>query len=360
MTNPPTPEHEGYDQAGAPTRHKGLLENCPAPECQDRIAEHQEDAPVVPSADRAALLELAAQAIRDSNGSPEALAWWQQHPQLIPAHVYAAAVLSVLPDPTTARVCPDLIECSHEAALGQAEAKLELVHAAATAWVRPSMSKPSRIAGRHILRLLDDEPDDTDLSEADVDRLMADGTPVQLVSEVEAHRLALSTALGLGTGAPWDAIRDRAQELAGAEAVRARGAELKRRAEVVQSFRELAAQARADGDYEGEASVLGRLAEREQQWARTDAAGEQPDTMRCPDAFWTDRPHPPHTWDQGPGRPVRHCPGKSEQPDTKTETRQGDYERTTGHLITCLAVAGGAADPDCSCTAGVGQDGAES
>ncbi|MGW3144872.1 hypothetical protein ACWDG1_09355 [Streptomyces sp. NPDC001177] len=32
----------------------------------------------------------------------------------------------------------------------------------------------------------------------------------------EAHRLALSTALGLGTGAPWDAIRDRAAELAGA------------------------------------------------------------------------------------------------------------------------------------------------
>ncbi|GHC40121.1 hypothetical protein GCM10010348_79210 [Streptomyces anthocyanicus] len=29
----------------------------------------------------------------------------------------------------------------------------------------------------------------------------------------EAHRLALSEALGLGTGAPWDAIRDRAAEL---------------------------------------------------------------------------------------------------------------------------------------------------
>ena len=87
-------------------------------------------------------------------------------------------------------------------------------------------------------------------------------------------------------------------------------AELKRRSEVVQSFRELAAQARADRDFEGEASVLGRLAEREQQWARIDAAGEQP--------------------------------------DAKTETRSGDdYERTTGHLITCLAVAGGAADPDC-------------
>lgn len=29
----------------------------------------------------------------------------------------------------------------------------------------------------------------------------------------EAHRLALSDALGLGTGAPWDAIRERAAEL---------------------------------------------------------------------------------------------------------------------------------------------------
>lgn len=31
----------------------------------------------------------------------------------------------------------------------------------------------------------------------------------------DAHRLALSTALGLGTSAPWDAIRERAAELAG-------------------------------------------------------------------------------------------------------------------------------------------------
>lgn len=34
---------------------------------------------------------------------------------------------------------------------------------------------------------------------------------------VEAHRLALSFALGLGTGAPWDAIRDRAADLGEAE-----------------------------------------------------------------------------------------------------------------------------------------------
>ena len=35
--------HEGYDQVGAPTTHKGLLETCPAPECQDRLIEQQED-----------------------------------------------------------------------------------------------------------------------------------------------------------------------------------------------------------------------------------------------------------------------------------------------------------------------------
>jgi hypothetical protein len=45
------------------------------------------------------LRDRAAQAIRDSNGSPEALEWWRAHPQLVPAHVYADAVLSVLPPP---------------------------------------------------------------------------------------------------------------------------------------------------------------------------------------------------------------------------------------------------------------------
>jgi hypothetical protein len=72
------------------------------------------------------------------------------------------------------------------------------------------------------------EPDDTDLTEADVDRMMAAGTPVQIVTTPpdthgavpsadrpaeEAYRLAVSTALGLGTGATWEAIRDRAEDL---------------------------------------------------------------------------------------------------------------------------------------------------
>jgi hypothetical protein len=40
----------------------------------------------------------------------------------------------------------------------------------------------------------------------------------------EPHRLALSTALGLGTSAPWDAIRERAAELAGQDVAGDRGA----------------------------------------------------------------------------------------------------------------------------------------
>jgi len=36
-----TDTHEGYDQASALTTHRGPLENCPAPECQDRHAEQQ-------------------------------------------------------------------------------------------------------------------------------------------------------------------------------------------------------------------------------------------------------------------------------------------------------------------------------
>ncbi|WP_331756339.1 hypothetical protein OHA04_45495 (plasmid) [Streptomyces sp. NBC_01590] len=34
--------HDGDDQMGAPTTHRGLRENCPAPECQDRVIEAEE------------------------------------------------------------------------------------------------------------------------------------------------------------------------------------------------------------------------------------------------------------------------------------------------------------------------------
>jgi hypothetical protein len=36
--------HQGNDPAGGITLHRGLLENCPAPECQDRAAEQDDEA----------------------------------------------------------------------------------------------------------------------------------------------------------------------------------------------------------------------------------------------------------------------------------------------------------------------------
>ena len=45
--------HYGNDPMGAPTQHQGALENCPAPECQDRVAERateQEAAATLPRA----------------------------------------------------------------------------------------------------------------------------------------------------------------------------------------------------------------------------------------------------------------------------------------------------------------------
>jgi hypothetical protein len=39
----PDATHEGNDpRMGAPSTHRGLLENCPAPDCQDRILEQRE------------------------------------------------------------------------------------------------------------------------------------------------------------------------------------------------------------------------------------------------------------------------------------------------------------------------------
>lgn len=71
--------------------------------------------------------------------------------------------------------------------------------------------------------------------------------------------------------------RDRAEKAeAERDELRKRVAELERpaiealRGEIQLSYRQLAAQAREDRDYEGEATVLQRLAEREQQWARQD------------------------------------------------------------------------------------------
>jgi len=72
---------------------------------------HDDPAGQPPATARDTLVEIAAQAIRDSNGTPEALEWWQAHPQLIPAHVYAAAALAVLPAP---RAGADAVRALHQ------------------------------------------------------------------------------------------------------------------------------------------------------------------------------------------------------------------------------------------------------
>lgn len=46
------------------------------------------------------------------------------------------------------------------------------------------------------------------------------GQVTELRGELAGHRLALSEALGLGTGAPWEAIHERACELAASERTR--------------------------------------------------------------------------------------------------------------------------------------------
>ncbi|MFB7647171.1 hypothetical protein ACFC0S_16965 [Streptomyces sp. NPDC056084] len=57
---------------------------------------------------------------------------------------------------------------------------------------------------RHRARVLSDEL---------TRRAPLNGEYAAAASEAEARRLALSQALGLGTGAPWDAIQERAGEL---------------------------------------------------------------------------------------------------------------------------------------------------
>lgn len=39
------PSHSGNDPIGAPTTHRGRLEDCPAPECQDQAADAEQAMP---------------------------------------------------------------------------------------------------------------------------------------------------------------------------------------------------------------------------------------------------------------------------------------------------------------------------
>jgi len=51
--------------------------------------------PLTP-ASRKVMIDAIAQAMRDSNGTPEALTEWKRNPQLVPMGVYAEAALSAL------------------------------------------------------------------------------------------------------------------------------------------------------------------------------------------------------------------------------------------------------------------------
>lgn len=107
---------------------------------------------------------------------------------------------------------------------------------------------------------------------------MSDRLTPEREAGIAAH-LATTTNWSIGNLA----ARDLAAELAAVRAERdqaqARVVELERpaielkRNEIRLSYRQLAMQAREDRDYEGEATVLKQLADREEQWKREDAAG---------------------------------------------------------------------------------------
>lgn len=126
--------------------------------------------------------------------------------------------------------------------------------------------------------------------------MTADRLSPQREAEIAAH-LAATTNWSIGNLAARDLLaeltavraeRDEARayeqrlreqhdlDVAELNRLRARVRELERpaverlRGEIQLSYRQLAAQSREDGDYEGEATVLQRLADREAQWKRED------------------------------------------------------------------------------------------
>lgn len=123
------------------------------------------------------------------------------------------------------------------------------------------------------------------------------GSPRRTTSE--SHRLALSEALGLGTGAPWDAIYERVAEL------RRVADEATAEHHTVNGVRHLC----HTGDhYCPNADGPSRVADEAQQ-------------IQCADAFWDGQPHAPHDWQQRPdAQPVR-CPGigETQQPETQAD-----------------------------------------
>ncbi|MFI9154529.1 hypothetical protein [Streptomyces sp. NPDC053367] len=137
-------------------------------------------------------------------------------------------------------------------------------------------------------------------------------------------------------------------------------ASLLRAADIVEAMNEGCGQAKPCTSCDARSDAADALRDS----ARRMADEEQPatETHRCGNCEGVD----PSTCLMNPDRPKLppmdpvHILGidapavVAEQP--ATETRQPDeYEQTTGHLITCFAVAGGNPDPDCPCTAVVAE-----
>ncbi|MFB6424670.1 hypothetical protein ACFCXC_14940 [Streptomyces microflavus] len=99
----------------------------------------------------------------------------------------------------------------------------------------------------------------------------------------EMHRLALSEALGLGTGAPWDAIRERAAELAVAPPAPAdRAAHYREAADIAESLREFNSPSLARNAAQVSENVgILRVADRLRRLAVDAAAGVQPPTSEA-------------------------------------------------------------------------------
>ncbi|MFM9616807.1 hypothetical protein ACKI14_02455 [Streptomyces turgidiscabies] len=178
---------------------------------------------------------------------------------------------------------------------------------------------------------------------------VADAVLPLLPAADEPHRLALSTALGLGTSAPWDAIRERAAELAiEADRLRNEVAEAEERAEtddrvmdaLNRKIRELGGEGveERDGQQGGEAWDVSDARPGTTDHTLTQPVRHAPGVaILCPDcrakghsvcmvdeerapiqctASVLRKPHGPHGWEPQPGMDPVPCPGWSDEEPT--------------------------------------------
>lgn len=176
------------------------------------------------------------------------------------------AVLSVLPAPALA-------------------VARQLLGTSVTEGVTPSVDRRDRYAAA--IRETDGWVLDDGQHMIDAVMAVADSEVVQAMramhdtkeEEREALRLALSEALGLGTGAPWDAIRDRAADLAAAPPAPAdRAAVLRERADFLEGVLRNTADPSSDPRYW---SAIHDVIRGLRQEADGAAAGVQPPTSEA-------------------------------------------------------------------------------